>query len=104
MRPGDRLVFAEDFVAVVDEKHPEGDVTLRFELEAAAFREALARHGTMPLPPYIKRPRGGDTRDRRDYQTIFARAEGAVAAPTAGLHFTPALLDALAAAASAGRP
>jgi S-adenosylmethionine:tRNA ribosyltransferase-isomerase len=46
----------------------------------------------MPLPPYIRRPRGGETRDRRDYQTIFARAEGAVAAPTAGLHFTPALL------------
>jgi len=56
----------------------------------------LARHGTMPLPPYIKRARGGDPRDRDDYQTIFARAEGAVAAPTAGLHFTPALLTALA--------
>jgi S-adenosylmethionine:tRNA ribosyltransferase-isomerase len=50
----------------------------------------------MALPPYIKRPRGGDPRDRADYQTIFARAEGAVAAPTAGLHFTPALLEALA--------
>ena len=50
----------------------------------------------MPLPPYIKRPRGGDARDRADYQTIFARAEGAVAAPTAGLHFTAALLEALA--------
>ena len=50
----------------------------------------------MPLPPYIKRPRGGDPRDRADYQTIFARAEGAVAAPTAGLHFTPALLATLA--------
>ena len=95
LRTGDRLVFAEDFFAVVGEKHPEGDVTLRFALDAAAFREALARHGSMPLPPYIKRPRGGDTRDRRDYQTIFARAEGAVAAPTAGLHFTPFLLEAL---------
>src|SRR5260370_35708723 len=51
----------------------------------------------MPLPPYIKRQRGGDARDGADYQTIFARAEGAVAAPTAGLHFTLALLDALAA-------
>jgi S-adenosylmethionine:tRNA ribosyltransferase-isomerase len=50
----------------------------------------------MPLPPYIKRLRGGDPRDRADYQTIFARAEGAVAAPTAGLHFTPALLEELA--------
>jgi S-adenosylmethionine:tRNA ribosyltransferase-isomerase len=96
LRPGDRIVFAEHFAADVAEKHPEGDVTLRFDLEEAAFREALTRYGTMPLPPYIKRPRGGDARDRADYQTIFARAEGAVAAPTAGLHFTPGLLAALA--------
>ena len=96
LRAGDRIVFAEDFAAQVAEKHPEGDLTLRFDLEAGAFREALARYGSMPLPPYIKRPRGGDPRDRSDYQTIFARTEGAVAAPTAGLHFTPALLDALA--------
>src|SRR5271166_2166532 len=96
LRAGDRVVFAEDFCADVAEKHPEGDVTLRFDLGAAPFRAALARHGAMPLPPYIKRGRGGDPRDRSDYQTIFARAEGAVAAPTAGLHFTPALLDLLA--------
>jgi S-adenosylmethionine:tRNA ribosyltransferase-isomerase len=96
LRAGDRLAFAEGFAAVVVGKHPEGDVTLRFDLEAEAFRAALARHGTMPLPPYIKRSRGGDPRDPSDYQTIFARAEGAVAAPTAGLHFTPALLEALA--------
>jgi S-adenosylmethionine:tRNA ribosyltransferase-isomerase len=96
LRVGDSIVFAEDFAAAVAEKHPEGDLTLRFDLEAGAFREALARYGSMPLPPYIKRPRGGDLRDRADYQTIFARTEGAVAAPTAGLHFTPALLDALA--------
>jgi S-adenosylmethionine:tRNA ribosyltransferase-isomerase len=68
---------------------------LRFDIEGDAFRAALARYGAMPLPPYIKRPRGGDPRDRSDYQTIFARAEGAVAAPTAGLHFTPALVEAL---------
>jgi S-adenosylmethionine:tRNA ribosyltransferase-isomerase len=96
LRIGDNIVFAKDFAAFVAEKHPEGDVTLHFDLEAAAFREALARHGAMPLPPYIKRPRGGDARDRADYQTMFARAEGAVAAPTAGLHFTEALLEALA--------
>jgi S-adenosylmethionine:tRNA ribosyltransferase-isomerase len=96
LRAGDRLAFAEGFPADVVEKHPAGDVTLRFELEAEAFREALARYGTMPLPPYIKRPRNGDPRDRSDYQTIFARIEGAVAAPTAGLHFTQALLKALA--------
>jgi S-adenosylmethionine:tRNA ribosyltransferase-isomerase len=95
LRIGDNIVFAEDFAAHVAEKHPEGDVTLHFDLEGEAFREALARHGAMPLPPYIKRPRGGDARDRTDYQTIFARTEGAVAAPTAGLHFTPTVLDAL---------
>ena len=96
LRVADRLVFAEAFTADVVEKHPEGDVTLRFDLEGEAFRDALARYGSMPLPPYIKRPRGGDPRDRQHYQTIFARAEGAVAAPTAGLHFTQALLDRLA--------
>ena len=96
LRIGDRIVFAEDFFADVAERHPEGDVTLRFDLEGEAFREALARYGSMPLPPYIKRLPGGDPRDRADYQTIFARAEGAVAAPTAGLHFTPDLLTALA--------
>jgi S-adenosylmethionine:tRNA ribosyltransferase-isomerase len=96
LRHGDRLVFAEDFAAVVAEKHPPGDVTLRFDLRGDAFRTALERYGTMPLPPYIKRPPGGDPCDREDYQTIFAETEGAVAAPTAGLHFTPVLLDALA--------
>ena len=97
LRIGNRIVFAQDFFADVAEKHPEGDLTLRFDLEGEAFREALTRYGVMPLPPYIKRPRGGDPRDRADYQTIFARAEGAVAAPTAGLHFTPALVERIAA-------
>ena len=96
LRIDDRLAFAEGFAAQVADKHPEGDLSLHFDLRAEAFREALARHGIMPLPPYINRPRGGDPRDRSDYQTIFARAEGAVAAPTAGLHFTPALLEELA--------
>jgi S-adenosylmethionine:tRNA ribosyltransferase-isomerase len=101
LHPGDRIEFAADLAAEVVEKSPEGEVILRFDREGAAFRDALARYGAMPLPPYIKRQRGGDARgdprDRTDYQTIFARTEGAVAAPTAGLHFTPALLDALAA-------
>jgi S-adenosylmethionine:tRNA ribosyltransferase-isomerase len=96
LRPGDLLNFAEDFSARVSEKHPDGGVTLQFDLDASEFRESLSRYGAMPLPPYISRPRGGDPRDRADYQTIFAHAEGAVAAPTAGLHFTPALLEALA--------
>ncbi len=97
LHPEDHIEFAADLAAEVVEKCPEGEVILRFDREGAAFRDALARYGAMPLPPYIKRQRGGDPRDRTDYQTIFARAEGAVAAPTAGLHFTPALLDALAA-------
>jgi len=96
LRAGDTIAFGDGFSAVVAEKHPEGDLSLRFDLPIEALREALARHGSMPLPPYIKRPRGGEARDRHDYQTIFARAEGAVAAPTAGLHFTQGLLDALA--------
>jgi S-adenosylmethionine:tRNA ribosyltransferase-isomerase len=95
LREGDKLVFGDGFAAVVTEKRLQGDVTLSFDLEGAAFRDALNLRGAMPLPPYIKRPRGGDPRDLNDYQTIFARSEGAVAAPTAGLHFTPALLDAL---------
>jgi S-adenosylmethionine:tRNA ribosyltransferase-isomerase len=97
LRPGDRIDFAEDFSAEVAAKTEDGEVVLRFDREGAAFSAALARHGAMPLPPYIKRPRGGEARDNSDYQTMFARAEGAVAAPTAGLHFTPALLAALAA-------
>ena len=96
LRPGDQLDFAPDFVATVVAKHPEGDITLHFGLEGEAFRAALARYGAMPLPPYIKRPSGGDQRDQKDYQTMFARNEGAVAAPTAGLHFTPGLIAALA--------
>jgi S-adenosylmethionine:tRNA ribosyltransferase-isomerase len=97
LHPGDRIDFAEDFAAEVVEKTPEGEVTLRFHLPPAEMRAALDRHGSMPLPPYIRRPRGGDPADRADNQTMFARAEGAVAAPTAGLHFTPALMDRLAA-------
>jgi S-adenosylmethionine:tRNA ribosyltransferase-isomerase len=96
LRVGDRIEFAADLAAVVGEKHPEGDVSLRFDTEGVRFRAALTRYGAMPLPPYIKRPVKGDPRDRADYQTIFARAEGAVAAPTAGLHFTPALVEVLA--------
>jgi S-adenosylmethionine:tRNA ribosyltransferase-isomerase len=101
LNPGDRIDFAADFSAGVVEKSPEGAVTLRFTCEGPAFRAALARHGAMPLPPYIKRAPsgvpGGDPQDRSDYQTMFARAEGAVAAPTAGLHFTRPLVEAIAA-------
>lgn len=96
LKLGDHLEFADDFGAEIVGKTAEGAVELRFDREGAGFRAALAEHGAMPLPPYIRRPRGGDLRDRQDYQTMFAREEGAVAAPTAGLHFTSALLEALA--------
>jgi S-adenosylmethionine:tRNA ribosyltransferase-isomerase len=91
-------LFGAGFSAAVAAKHDDGDLTLRFALEGTAFRAALERHGSMPLPPYIKRAAGGDPRDRRDYQTMFARRDGAVAAPTAGLHFTERLVQALDAA------
>lgn len=95
LRPNDEIVFADEFRAVVDAKGDGGEVTLHFNLEGDALFQALDRHGIMPLPPYIKRKGEPVQRDRQDYQTLFAEREGAVAAPTAGLHFTPALVDAL---------
>jgi S-adenosylmethionine:tRNA ribosyltransferase-isomerase len=92
---GDRLVFAPDFAADVVDKGESGEVTLAFDRNASAVMAALEQYGQMPLPPYIKRPAGGDRRDCEDYQTIYAREQGAVAAPTAGLHFTTSLLAAL---------
>ena len=94
---GDVLRFAEDFTATVIAKHDGGEVSLRFDRTDAALMDALARHGRMPLPPYIKRANPAPA-DEADYQTIFAAHDGAVAAPTAGLHFTPRLLAALDAA------
>ena len=93
LHPEDRIDFAADFAAEVVGKEADGSVVLRFALVGEAFAAALARHGAMPLPPYIKRPKGGDAADRERYQTMFARAPGAVAAPTAGLHFTPDLVE-----------
>jgi S-adenosylmethionine:tRNA ribosyltransferase-isomerase len=95
LKPGDRVEFAPDFAAEVTAKGEGGEVELRFDRSSAALTAALERYGSMPLPPYIKRPDGADARDRTDYQTLFARIEGAVAAPTAGLHFTPRVLEAL---------
>src|SRR5215469_5357452 len=95
LKPGDRLEFGDGFAATVVTKAPEGDVVLRFAEEGTAFRMLLARFGQMPLPPYIHRAKTGDPRDKTDYQTIFAAHDDAVAAPTAGLHFTPGLLAAL---------
>ncbi len=99
--PGDRIAFGSGLAATVTAKGERGEITLLFEQERVAFAAALERAGAMPLPPYIKRARGGDPRDRDDYQTVFAARDGAVAAPTAGLHFTPEMLAALDARAVA---
>lgn len=88
--------FAEGFSAQVTAKGLGGEVTLRFNRSGGDLMAALETHGGMPLPPYIKRPGLADEQDKVDYQTLFADKQGAVAAPTAGLHFTPALMRALA--------
>lgn len=94
LKPGDIVRFAEGFEAEVE--HREGGMLrLRFAIEGDALRAAIERHGTMPLPPYIPRPQGADARDMLDYQTIYGRHEGAIAAPTAGLHFTETLIERL---------
>jgi S-adenosylmethionine:tRNA ribosyltransferase-isomerase len=93
LRDGDELTFegSDTLRARVLARDPDGGVTLAFNRHDDAFRSA----GALALPPYIERPKGPRPEDTGDYQTMFARNEGAVAAPTAGLHFTPALLDAL---------
>ena len=81
--------------ATVAEKGEAGEVELAFDYAGAALDDAIARAGVMPLPPYIALKRAPDARDRETYQTIYAEKDGAVAAPTAGLHFTPELFAAL---------
>jgi S-adenosylmethionine:tRNA ribosyltransferase-isomerase len=95
LREGDRIVFTETFSATVLGKGDSGEIALRFDCAENAMMAMLHELGTMPLPPYIRKLRPVSAEDNADYQTIFAEREGAVAAPTAGLHFTPALLDAL---------
>ncbi len=104
LRPGDvvrfgsegRVCFLDQLDATVEAKGEGGEVTFAFAFAGPALDQALDERGEMPLPPYIAGRRAADERDRDDYQTMFAREEGSVAAPTAGLHFTPALVGALA--------
>src|SRR6478609_6843752 len=93
-RVGDTIDFGEGVSASVADKDEDGSALLHFHGEEPV-ELLLERAGRMPLPPYIASRREVDERDRQDYQTMFAREEGAVAAPTAALHFTPRLLDAL---------
>ena len=97
VRDGETVTFSPDLSAVVDGR-AEGVAFLRFNLTGDDFDAALAQAGAMPLPPYIEGRRPADEKDREDYQTVWARASGAVAAPTASLHFDAALLSALDAA------
>jgi len=104
IKAGDRIRFGSDsdggcllgrLDATVADKGEDGLVVLRFDLAGPALDEAIRDVGVMPLPPYIAEKRAEDDRDRSDYQTLFAKWDGSVAAPTAGLHFTPALMAAL---------
>lgn len=99
---GDRIRFARNVAAhepeieaLVEARGEDGEITLAFELHGTALDDAIEKAGVMPLPPYIAGKRLADARDEADYQTMFAHEAGAVAAPTAGLHFTPQLLAAI---------
>jgi S-adenosylmethionine:tRNA ribosyltransferase-isomerase len=104
LAPGDRVLFGapsdtacelDRLDATVVEKGEGGEVTLDFDLAGPALDAAIMTHGAMPLPPYIASKRAQDERDFADYQTVYAREDGSVAAPTAGLHFTPELIERL---------
>jgi S-adenosylmethionine:tRNA ribosyltransferase-isomerase len=88
-----RVCFLDQLDATVEAKGEGGEVTFAFAFHGPVLDQALAERGDMPLPPYIAGRRPADEDDRSDYQTMFAREEGSVAAPTAGLHFTPALVE-----------
>ncbi|MGD0642984.1 MAG: S-adenosylmethionine:tRNA ribosyltransferase-isomerase, partial [Roseiarcus sp.] len=108
LKIGERIRFGESsesaacllgaLDAEVEARGEAGEVTLAFAFHGAALDEAIERLGAPPLPPYIASRRAVSASDRTDYQTMFAREAGAVAAPTAGLHFTPALLKRIEAA------
>ena len=87
-----KVCFLDQLDAQVSQKDEGGEVTLSFAFHGPVLDQAIAERGDMPLPPYIAARRQPDERDRSDYQTVFAQMEGSVAAPTAGLHFTDALL------------
>lgn len=104
LKVGDQVTFGRNgeapcdlgqLSATITAKGEDGLVTLRFDLAGPALDDAIRDVGVMPLPPYIAAKRAEDDRDLTDYQTVYAEHDGSVAAPTAGLHFTPALLEAI---------
>ncbi|NCP14528.1 MAG: tRNA preQ1(34) S-adenosylmethionine ribosyltransferase-isomerase QueA [Sphingomonadales bacterium] len=97
VKEGDQIIFGGGVTAIAEARLADGSIALMFEGEEPV-EVLLDRAGTMPLPPYIASKRGVDAQDLEDYQTMFAREKGAVAAPTASLHFTQGLIDAIDAA------
>ena len=95
LRADDRVVFGDGLAGRVLHAPVDGQVDVAFDLEGAVFMAALAEAGVMPLPPYIASKRPADERDTADYQPVFATREGAIAAPTASLHFDDGLLGAV---------
>lgn len=95
LKINDIITFNDNFYATVVQKKEEGPVLLKFNKSGADLMTSLHETGIMPLPPYIKREQGGRESDKANYQTIYAKHEGAVAAPTAGLHFTDNLFQKL---------
>ncbi len=96
LKQGDRVAFGAELAGYVEARGDDGSIMFRFECDGP-LEAALHSAGTMPLPPYIAGKRAADARDAEDYQTLYAAKEGAVAAPTAGLHFTPELFAAISA-------
>ena len=96
LKTGDIIEFADGFSALVTDKMNDGKAVLDFDVDAEQLQSLLDQHGMMPLPPYIAGKRQTDAQDREDYQSVFAQVPGAVAAPTASLHFDQALLEQLA--------
>ena len=96
LRVGETVDFGSNVTALAEARHADGSFTLMFDGDEPV-EALLMRAGTMPLPPYIAGKRATDAQDQQDYQTMFAEKDGAVAAPTASLHFTPDLLKAIAA-------
>ncbi|RJX35308.1 MAG: tRNA preQ1(34) S-adenosylmethionine ribosyltransferase-isomerase QueA [Desulfurivibrio sp.] len=94
-RPGQRIIFADELTAEVVELYAAGKARLQLHFQGE-LAPLLDKYGQLPLPPYIRREQGEEPQDRERYQTVFAAATGAIAAPTAGLHFTDELLSAIA--------
>jgi S-adenosylmethionine:tRNA ribosyltransferase-isomerase len=97
LEAGDTVQFGS-LAAIVEEKGEAGEVTFKFPVSGADLDIGLSQVGRVPLPPYIESKRAQDLQDKFDYQTVYAEKAGAVAAPTAGLHFTPELMKSLQAA------